>query len=527
MRAQLLAAAADEFRAESVETLDLVVKDAAKSISAAAEMADDTNTAEGVLSNCMLTHMVQVAMTLIQLYTQQLNGVDRKDALAIAAEVGRRSAPTVQLWERDFDARGRIKPPDTGRFKRRFLLELDESVARLAKGWALENCGILSGQANKTEDFRKWVNSTIMPMLEAQQTEDFDPVHGLRFNWWKGRRTSRQGNKSPFRRQRSHWRRWDANTTTAKKVYNSMAMTTRRFRCPFRICSQRRPEYWSYHLFEFGKNNAGYWTRLKMLDHTADVLDVFTVLYPEQKPVDLFDWSSCDDCMEAGAPSVKRMNLGVGGVKNEGGLAPIDPVTILEDTPNPPPGTIQHFTLRRGDAPPFHSPYLRPAEYVGKLKGMRQILWERGLLVKGMSKTGGSGEKQDLSKSMEHVLGEQKDFKEVDSSLVLLMQRHGRACLMLPKYHCECNPIEFVWGRAKDWTLKNCTYSLEYLRKNVPLSFRAEKGRQAVPVVQGYCKKAYTHALMYRETRVEGPEGKKTYKKYKSHRRPTPKEWRQ
>ncbi|CAN0140893.1 unnamed protein product [Ectocarpus sp. 12 AP-2014] len=104
--------------------------------------------------------------------------------------------------------------------------------------------------------------------------------------------------------------------------------------------------------------------------------------------------------------------------------------------------------------------------------------------------------------------------------------RHGGACLMLPKYHCECNPIELVWGRAKDWTRKNCKYSLECLRKNVPLSFRPEKDRQAVSVVQGYCKKAYTHALMYRETRVQGPEGKKTYKKCKSHRRPTPKEWR-
>lgn len=221
----------------------------------------------------------------------------------------------------------------------------------------------------------------------------------------------------------------------------------------------------------------------------AKKLDMFTVLYPEHKPVGLFDWSSCHDCLEVGAPSTKKMNLGVGGVRNGEELAPMDPVTILEDTPNLPAGTIQHLVFRRGDDPPFHSPHLRPSEYIGKVKGMRQILWERGLLVKGMSKTGGSGEKQDLSKSMEHVLGEKKDFKEVDSSLVLLMERHGGGCLMLPKYHCECNPIELVWGRAKDWTRKNCTYSLECLRKNVPLSFRPERDRQAVRVVQGYCKR--------------------------------------
>lgn len=80
---------------------------------------------------------------------------------------------------------------------------------------------------------------------------------------------------------------------------------------------------------------------------------------------------------------------------------------------------------------------------------------------------------------MEHVFGEQKDLKEVSSSLVLLLQRHGVVCLMLPKYHCECNLIELVWGRAKDWTRKNCKYALECLRKNVPLSLRPEKDGQA------------------------------------------------
>ncbi|CAB1112280.1 unnamed protein product [Ectocarpus sp. CCAP 1310/34] len=172
------------------------------------------------------------------------------------------------------------------------------------------------------------------------------------------------------------------------------AERNRRKRCAASVAAKRRGEkvkvekfrpidmlhkdehgrYWSYDLFEYGKNEEGYWTGLKMLDHMADVLDVFTVLYPEHKPVGLFDWSSCRDCMEAGAPSVKRMNLGVGGVRIGEELAPMDPVTILEDTPNLPAGKIQHLTFRRGDAPPFHFPHLRPAEYVGKLKGMRQIL---------------------------------------------------------------------------------------------------------------------------------------------------------
>eukprot|EP00903_Cladosiphon_okamuranus_P019937 g18322.t1 len=192
--------------------------------------------------------------------------------------------------------------------------------------------------------------------------------------------------------------------------------------------------YWSFHLFEYGKNKEGYWTGLEMMDHTNDVLDVVAVLYPNHKPVCLFDWSSCHDCLEVGASRVSGMNVGFGGVrKGEEEVAAMDAVKILEGTPLLKAGTTQHLVFQRGDDPPFYAEHLRPSKYVGKLKGMRQILFERGLLKKGMSKTGGTGEKKDLSMSTEHVLGEQRDFKEVGSSLVLLMRRHGGVCVMLPQ----------------------------------------------------------------------------------------------
>lgn len=263
-----------------------------------------------------------------------------------------------------------------------------------------------------------------------------------------------------------------------------------------------------------------------MLDHMSDVLDMLSILYPNHRPVGLFDWSSCHDCLETGAPTVKRMNVGHGGTRNGEEMAGMDSVTLKEDTPLLKAGTVQHLVFQPGDDPPMYAPHLPPTEYVGKLKGMRQILWERGLLQKGMTKSGGSGEKKDLNMSMEHVLGEQKDFKEVQSSLELLLQRHGGFCLMLPKFHCECNPIELVWGRAKNWTRKNCNYSLEGLRKNVPLSFRPEDDRQPLPTVQRFCRKAYTHNLVYLKTGAVGPAGEKEYKVYKSHRRPAPSEFK-
>ncbi|CAB1116248.1 unnamed protein product [Ectocarpus sp. CCAP 1310/34] len=66
----------------------------------------------------------------------------------------------------------------------------------------------------------------------------------------------------------------------------------------------------TYYKFEYGKNKEGYWTGEKMIEHMADVLDLLAVKFPNYKPICFFDWSSCHDCVEEGAPSVSRMNAG-------------------------------------------------------------------------------------------------------------------------------------------------------------------------------------------------------------------------
>ncbi|CAM9338447.1 unnamed protein product [Choristocarpus tenellus] len=101
-----------------------------------------------------------------------------------------------------------------------------------------------------------------------------------------------------------------------------------------------------------------------------------------------------------------------------------------------------------------------------------------------MMKDEGKGEKNNPSNSMLHVLGEQRDFNEVVPSLQALVERDGGVCLMLPKYHCDLNPIEVVWGRVKHWLRQHCTYSLDGLRKNVPLRMKLGEDRQTVWLVQ-------------------------------------------
>ena len=75
----------------------------------------------------------------------------------------------------------------------------------------------------------------------------------------------------------------------------------------------------TYYKFEYGKNKEGYWTGEKMIEHMADVLDLLAVKFPKHRPICFFDWSSCHDCVEEGAPSVTRMNAGYGGGEERAG----------------------------------------------------------------------------------------------------------------------------------------------------------------------------------------------------------------
>ena len=38
---------------------------------------------------------------------------------------------------------------------------------------------------------------------------------------------------------------------------------------------------------------------------------------------------------------------------------------------------------------------------------------------------------------------------------------------LLPKYHCELNPIDRVWALAKRYTRAYCNYSIQLLHKNI------------------------------------------------------------
>jgi hypothetical protein len=50
---------------------------------------------------------------------------------------------------------------------------------------------------------------------------------------------------------------------------------------------------------------------------------------------------------------------------------------------------------------------------------------------------------------MQRVLSLQSDFVNEKPLLQLMIEKAGHKCLFLPKFHCELNPIEMVWGQMK------------------------------------------------------------------------------
>lgn len=50
---------------------------------------------------------------------------------------------------------------------------------------------------------------------------------------------------------------------------------------------------------------------------------------------------------------------------------------------------------------------------------------------------------------MEKCLSTEQDFVEEKPLLQLVVEEAGHMCILLPKFHCELNPIEMYWGYAK------------------------------------------------------------------------------
>ena len=81
---------------------------------------------------------------------------------------------------------------------------------------------------------------------------------------------------------------------------------------------------------------------------------------------------------------------------------------------------------------------------------------------------------------------------------------------MLPKFHCELNPIERVWAQSKRYTKAYCKYNIQSLRNNIILALDTV----TIDHMSNYFRKVRHYMFGYLEGIPGGLELEKLVKDY-------------
>lgn len=227
---------------------------------------------------------------------------------------------------------------------------------------------------------------------------------------------------------------------------------------------------------KYGASGDGYWNNDKFLKQVKKAVDIAEAKYPGDKYtlVWLFDQSSGHCAFRDDALNVNKMNVKPGGTQPK-----------MRDTTWE--GKRQRMVLPDG----------RP-------KGMKRVLEERGVDTENMK-----------AADMRLILGGHDDFKYEKTALEHFMASKGHRCYYIPKFHCELNPIERVWGAAKQYTRSHCDYSFPGLEGTVPIGLASVE----LETIRKYFRKCREYMQAYRDGNAGGDEVEKAVKQYKSHRR--------
>ena len=214
-----------------------------------------------------------------------------------------------------------------------------------------------------------------------------------------------------------------------------------------------------------------------------DPIKIFETKFPDGIAVFIFDCSSAHEAYSADALLAHKMNRGSGGKQ-----------PVMHETIIPSSGRPQSMVFPDG----YDGIDKDENSLAGRPKGMEQVLRERGLLSVLEKKHGsklvgvcsnckksqaardaalkeakskedeidGSGiaglnsrgvaldeEAEDLDRPkdccMQYMLSQEQDFRNEKPLLQIVIEKAGHKCIFLPKFHCELNPIEMVWGQGK------------------------------------------------------------------------------
>mmetsp|Transcript_29755 Transcript_29755/g.28453 ORF Transcript_29755/g.28453 Transcript_29755/m.28453 type:complete len:217 (+) Transcript_29755:164-814(+) len=112
------------------------------------------------------------------------------------------------------------------------------------------------------------------------------------------------------------------------------------------------------------------------------------------------------------------------------------------------------------------------------------------------------------------VLSREPDFLEQKEWLTTVVTAAGFTIMFFPKYHCEFNFIEMIWGWCKSHHRRTCTYNYQELKKRLPTTLL-----KTMPIA--FVRRAARFCLRFMSgyrAGLSGPLLDFTMKKYKSHR---------
>jgi hypothetical protein len=241
-----------------------------------------------------------------------------------------------------------------------------------------------------------------------------------------------------------------------------------------------------------GKGFDSWWDLAQLIKQLKNTIAIFEYTHPNCMAVFVFDRSSAHEGYAEDALNISNMNINPGGKQKK-----MRDTIIPLDNPDPAPGEEDtRGRLQRMCFPDDHSdPKLR-----GQAKGVKAVLQERKSVwdkfisecnarkTKKMVGKCSSCTKSQVHKDAERrialaesmgqddavlheditqadtevpsiaedqwccmyrVLALQADFQSERPLIQTVIENAGHVCLFLPRFHCELNAIEMLWGYAK------------------------------------------------------------------------------
>ena len=198
-----------------------------------------------------------------------------------------------------------------------------------------------------------------------------------------------------------------------------------------------------------GKNRDGYFTSDEVLEQANAVMDLCQELWPDSSFMTMQRLMSSVPRMHFLLVKCQRISQKVMGI---GWLKPSNGMRIKDAAGNPMKEKIRMADATFNGQPQslyFADDHL---EHPGKFEGMAQILTEWGYANTAKIRAECKGfkcQEPALDCCLRRILYNQPDFQDVPSLLEIACKARGFQLILLPKFHCELNFIEQVWGYAK------------------------------------------------------------------------------